>query len=196
VGGAVSIWEGITALIHPPELTDFWVGVTVLVIAIALDSTSRMIAVRTLRGQAARFGIDVRTLLRESPDPTVTTVYLEDTVDVLGAVLALIALIAHRLTGWEWPDAVASLLIGLLLAMIAWRLASRNRALLSNQAVSPRLGDRVRERMLEAPGIVAVTRMEGIYLGPREALFAADVVVDCGDIPATLRRTRERVTEA
>ena len=34
VGGAVSIWEGIRALLHPPELEAFWVGVSVLVIAL------------------------------------------------------------------------------------------------------------------------------------------------------------------
>ena len=32
-----------------------------------------------------------------------TTVYLEDTVDVLGAALALIALILHRVTGSAMP---------------------------------------------------------------------------------------------
>jgi cation diffusion facilitator family transporter len=193
VGGVVSIWEGVSALIHPPALEAFWVGVAVLVIALVLDSSSRLIAVRTLRGQAARVGIGVRDLLRESPDPTVTTVYLEDTVDVIGALLALAALVAHRLTGWEWPDAVASLAIGGLLAWIAARLASRNRALLSNQAVSSRLRERVRERLLAEPGIADVTRMEGVYLGPREALIAAEVVVDCGDIPATLRRVGDHV---
>src|SRR5689334_10999318 len=48
VGGAVSIWEGLNALIDPPELEAFWVGVTVLVIALVLDGTSRLIAIRTL----------------------------------------------------------------------------------------------------------------------------------------------------
>jgi cation diffusion facilitator family transporter len=194
VGGVVSVWQGVAALLNPPALEAFWVGVTVLVVALVLDGSSRVVAVRTLRGQAARLGVSVRDLLRESPDPTVTTVYLEDTIDVLGALLALAALVAHRLTGWEWPDAVASLAIGGLLTLIAMRLASRNRALLANEAVSARLSDRLREQLLSAPGIAAVTRMEGVYLGPREALVAADVVVDCGDIPSTLERAREQVS--
>ena len=33
-GGALSIWEGINALLHPPELETFWVGVAVLVAAL------------------------------------------------------------------------------------------------------------------------------------------------------------------
>src|SRR3954463_9446744 len=46
VGGAVSIWEGINAVIHPPGLDAFWVGVAVLLIALVLDGTSRAVAVR------------------------------------------------------------------------------------------------------------------------------------------------------
>jgi cation diffusion facilitator family transporter len=195
VGGAVSIVEGIRALIDPPPLDAFWVGVAVLIIALALDGSSRMVAIRTLRRQAARVGVPMRTLIRESPDPTVTTIYFEDTIDVLGAALALIALILHRTLGWEWPDAVASLLIGCMLAFIAWKLSGRNLALISNEAVAPRLASKLRDALAAEDGIAEVRRMESIYLGPREALVAADVVVDCNDIPATLDRVRTTIKE-
>jgi cation diffusion facilitator family transporter len=195
VGGAVSIWEGIRALIDPPQLEAFWVGVAVLVLALVLDGSSRVVAIRTLNRQAARLGVTRKQLLRESADPTVTTVYLEDTVDVLGAALALAALVLHKTTGAEWPDAVASLAIGGLLSLVAFRLSSRNRALLANQAISPRIAERLRTRLLEEPGIASVQRMESVYLGPREAMVAADVVVDCDDIPATLERVRNHVRE-
>src|SRR3954452_2139231 len=46
IGGALSVWEGVRALIHPPELEAFWAGVIVLVIALVLDSVSRAIALR------------------------------------------------------------------------------------------------------------------------------------------------------
>ena len=194
VGGVASIYQGIRALIDPPPLDAFWVGVTVLVIALVLDGTSRLVAMRTLRAQAKKAGTDVKTLLRESPDPTVTTIYFEDTIDVLGAALALIALILHRVYGWEWPDAVASLIIGGLLAFMATRLAGRNRALLSNEAVAAPIAERLRQRM-DQPGIAEVVRMESVYLGPREAMVAADVVVDCSDVPATLERVRAQVKQ-
>ena len=51
----------------------------------------------------------MRELLRESADPTVTTVYFEDTIDVLGAALALVALVLHRVTGSALPDALATI---------------------------------------------------------------------------------------
>jgi cation diffusion facilitator family transporter len=175
VGGAVSIWEGINALFHPPGLDDFWVGVAVLVVALVLDASSRVVAVRTLRRQAARRRQSVRELLRETPDPTVVTVYFEDTIDVLGAALALLALVLHRVTDSGIPDAIATIIIGLLLCYLALRLTTRNRELLTNQSVPERYVDRLRGRLEQEDEISAVTQIEAVYLGPREVLVAAEV---------------------
>ena len=197
VGGAVSIADGIRALVHPPELEAFWVGVAVLVIALVLDGMSRVVALRTLRAQAARRQLSVRELLRESPDPTVVTVYLEDTIDVLGALLALIALVLHRVTGSGIADAVASILIGGLLCFIASRLTRRNRQLLTNQSVPDRYVERLRARLESEAVIHAVTRLEAVYLGPGEVLVAADVAMaddlSGSQVAAALARTRTDV---
>jgi cation diffusion facilitator family transporter len=197
VGGAVSIWDGIRALVHPPELEAFWVGVAVLVVAIVFDSLSRVVAVRQLRVQAQRRGLSVRELLRESPDPTVVTIYLEDTIDVLGAVLALIALVLHRVTGSGIPDALASIVIGSLLCFIASRLTGRNRQLLTNQSVPGRYVAALRDRLEREDEIHAVMRLEAVYLGPGEVLVAADVAMADGlsgaQVATALARTRADV---
>jgi cation diffusion facilitator family transporter len=197
VGGAVSIWDGVRALLNPPELDAFWVGVVVLVVAIVLDGISRVVAVRQLRVQAARREVSLRELLRESPDPTVVTVYFEDTVDVLGALLALVALVLHRMTGSAVPDALASIVIGGLLCFLASRLTRRNRQLLTNQAVPERYSQRMRERLEGEPAIDAVGRLEAVYLGPGEVLVAADVRMADGlagsDVSEALARVRADV---
>jgi cation diffusion facilitator family transporter len=194
VGGAVSIWEGVNALLHPPELEAFWAGVIVLSIAIVLDGISRAVAVRELRGRAERYGVGLRQLLDESSDPTVTTVYLEDTVDVVGASLALAALVLHRVTGSALPDAIATLLIGALLTFVAVRLSGRNRALLTNQAVPPRKVELLRARLLEQPEVAAIGRVEAIHLGPSSVMVAAEVALADGeDAAAALARIRDDV---
>jgi cation diffusion facilitator family transporter len=197
VGGAVSIWDGIRALVHPPQLEAFWVGVGVLVVAIVLDSLSRVVALRQLRVQAQRRGLTLRELLRESPDPTVVTIYFEDTIDVAGAVLALIALVVHRVTGSGIADALASIAIGFLLCFIASRLTRRNRQLLTNQSVPDRYVEALRMRLEGRAEIHAVTSLEAVYLGPGEVLVAADVAMADGlsglDVAAALARTRADV---
>jgi cation diffusion facilitator family transporter len=180
VGGAISVWEGINALLNPRQLDYFWVGVGVLVFALVFDGLSRVVAVGQLRPQAQRRGISMRTLLQESPDPALTTVYLEDSVDVLGAALALAALVFRKTTGAEWPDAVGTILIGFLLAFVAARLTRRNRQLITNQAVPARYVERLRDRLEMQPGIAAVPRLEAVYLGASEVLAAADVLMEPG----------------
>jgi cation diffusion facilitator family transporter len=194
IGGALSVWEGIRALIEPRPLEDFWVGVAVLVIALILDGISRAVAVRTLRRQAAARHVTVAKLLRESPDPTVVTVYLEDSIDVLGAALALLALILHRVTDSAVPDALATLAIGLMLGYVALKLTGRNRQLLTNQAVPDRYIEALRRRLVEVPGIAGVASLEAVYLGPGEVLVTADVTVEhcqnADDVAAALHRAR------
>ena len=178
IGGALSIWEGVNALLEPPPLDAFWVGVAVLVIALVLDSVSRAVALRQLRRQAAVRGVTVRELLRESADPTVVTVYLEDSIDVLGAALALIALVLHRVSGSALPDAIVTIIIGLLLGFVAVKLSGRNRQLLANQGVPDRYVAALRQRLTAMAGIQDVPRIEAVYLGPAEVLVAADVRMD------------------
>jgi cation diffusion facilitator family transporter len=178
VGGALSVWEGVHALLEPPPLDTFWVGVAVLVFALALDSFSRLVAVRQLRRQAAARGLSVRELLRETPDPTVVTVYLEDSIDVLGAALALVALVLHRVTDSALPDAIVTIVIGLLLGYVALKLTGRNRQLLANQGVPERYVVQLRERLTAMAGVEDVAQIEAIYLGPGEVLVAADVRMD------------------
>jgi cation diffusion facilitator family transporter len=194
VGGALSVWEGINALIDPRPLEDFWVGVAVLVVALILDGLSRVVAVRTLRRQAAARQVTVARLLRESPDPTVVTVYLEDSIDVLGAALALVALVLHRVTDSAVPDALATLAIGLMLGYVALKLTGRNRQLLTNQAVPERYIEALRRRLVEVPGIAGVASLEAVYLGPGEVLVTADVTVEhcqsADDVAAALQRAR------
>ena len=197
VGGAVSVWDGVRALLNPRPLDAFWVGVAVLVVALVLDGISRLVAVRQLRVQAARREVSLRELLRESPDPTVVTVYFEDTIDVLGALLALAALVLHRVTGSAVPDALASIVIGLLLCYLASRLTRRNRQLLTNQSVPERYVQRMRDRLESEPAIDAVPRLEAVYLGPAAVLVAADVQMADGlsgaEVTAALARMRADV---
>jgi cation diffusion facilitator family transporter len=193
VGGAVSVWHGIQSLRHPEELSDFWVGVAVLVIALTLDSVSRVVASRRLKRQAARRALTTRELISESADPTLITVYAEDTIDVLGAGLALVALILHEATGSGVPDAIATIIIGLLLGVVAWRLADRNRSLLTHQAVPERYRDQLRARLDATPEVLGVGDIVAVYIGPAEVLVAADVRLGPCDVAATLARIRTQV---
>ena len=123
-----------------------------------------------------------------------TTVYFEDTVDVVGASLALVALILHRVTGSAVPDAIATLLIGALLTYVAVRLSRRNRALLTNQSIPARKVTLLRDRLLAADEVADVGRIEAIHLGPGSIMAAAEIALSDGhDAAAALERVRDQI---
>jgi cation diffusion facilitator family transporter len=193
VGGVVSVWRGFQELLDPSGVDAFWIGVVVLVISLVLDGTSRAIASAEVKRRAVARDLTVRAYVRESADPTITTVYLEDTADVIGAALALIGLIVHQLTDSAVGDAVASLMIGALLVYIATRLASRNRDLLTNQSVPARYIERLRSELMADPDVIGVPRIEAVYLGPGEVLVTGDIEVRAGaDGVAAVHRLRDR----
>src|SRR5439155_18716991 len=173
-GGLTAIWDGLRQLQHPHELEAVGVGYVVLAVSLVLDATSWRTAYRQLRGESRGRGVSLRTYLRRSSDPTSTTVFYEDTAGVIGVLFATAGVALHQLTGSAVPDALASVAVGLLLVVVAFRLAQRDRELLTNQSAAPVIVNGVRAVLVAEPGVVDVPRLEVIVIGPRTWLITAE----------------------
>jgi cation diffusion facilitator family transporter len=138
-GGVLSVWEGTQRLLHPSEMQAGLLGFAVLGLGCLLDGTSWLTSVRQLRREARARGVPLRQHIRTTTDTTVTAVYYEDAAALAGNAIALAGLGIHQLLGSAAPDALAGIVIGLLLAGIGLQLAGRNRALLTNRCRAQRL---------------------------------------------------------
>jgi cation diffusion facilitator family transporter len=174
-GGVTAIYEGIRHLRQPDPLVHPLVAYGVLVISLALEATSWTTAYRQLRGESRGRGLSLSTYLRRTTDPTPTTVFYEDSAAVIGIGFALVGVALHQLTHTAVPDALASIAIGVLLVVVAVRLASRERELLTNQSASPAVIGAVREALESAPEVESVPRLEVVVIGPRMALVTGEV---------------------
>ena len=115
-----------------------------------------------------------RSLLRAS-DPTLRAVVVEDGAALIGLGLAACGLALSSVMGSEVPDALASLLIGILLAFTAFGLAVPLAGFLVGRSLpAERLQD-LYEMLIGAPAIEEVLTLQAVYTGPEEAIVAAKV---------------------
>jgi cation diffusion facilitator family transporter len=138
-GAAVSVSHGVQELLRPEPATDFVVGYAVLGVSFVLEGVSFLRSVRQARPEAQLLERDLIDQVMATSDPTVRAVFAEDSAALIGLVIAAAGLGAHQLTGSAAPDAVGSILVGLLLAAIAIQLIDRNRAFLVGEEADPRV---------------------------------------------------------
>ena len=199
-GGLLSIGEGVHRLLVPGDLQFPLLGFGVLCMGFLLDGAFWLTSVRQLRREAASARVPMRRHLHSTTDTAIAAVYFEDAAALVGNLIALAGLGIHELLHSPIPDAVAGVMIGVLLSAIGWRLARRNRDLLTNRGESPLVLDRIRAVLLAGPRVVAVGPITGVYVGPRQLLVLAEIQPDDAVSGTDLRRVlldlRTRVMQA
>ncbi|CAL9665451.1 Manganese efflux system protein MneP [Actinosynnema sp. ALI-1.44] len=195
VSGAVfAFYEGFSTVFgEPTEQTSVGVGYAVLAIAFALESVSWAQAVRQVRREARAEGRSMLAFLRMSDDPTVKTVFMEDSAALVGLLLAFAGLGLHHLTGSSVWDGVASLLIGLLLAVAAFVLAATNRGLLIGRQADPKLVRAVWAYLRDVPEVEQVVDLLTMAVGTDRVLLCARLDFDDALGAAELERACVRI---
>jgi cation diffusion facilitator family transporter len=172
-GALFSVYEGVSRLLHGGGETSYTAAYVVLVLGIGVEGFSLLRAARQTRADAARTQRGVRRYVSTSRDPTTKTVLFEDSAAVTGLLLALGGLVLSQLTGDHAFDAAASILIGVLLAVIAYALWRDTRGLLIGEAALPEERDMLRSVLEDCSGVDEVVELLTMALGPSSLLVAA-----------------------
>ena len=180
LGGLFAIFEGIEKLRHPHELDSPIIAVIVLVIAIVLESFSLRTAVR--EATPSRHGRSWRRFIRETRNPELPVVLLEDLGALTGLVLALVGVGLAWTTHEPRWDALGSIAIGSLLCVIAIVLAIEMKSLLIGESADPEAVTAVRTAILAGPEARSIIHMRTLHLGPEEILIAAKVEMTADDL--------------
>jgi cation diffusion facilitator family transporter len=199
VGSTYAIYEGAVKLKHPhaPEKL-FW-AYLVLGLSFLLESASISLAIYQELKEARSEGLSFFQYLRESKDPTAKTVLFEDSAALLGILIAATGLYltehhAGPRLGSYW-DGLASILIGIVLAVVAFALARTSRALLLGEAASAKTVQAIREAIESHPNVVKVVEILTMHLAPKQILINAHVNLRDDLVTNEIERTIEEIEQ-
>ena len=194
-GAVLSVTHGVQELVRPEPATNFVVGYAVLAVSFVLEGVSFLRSVRQAKPGAQLMERDVIEQVMATSDPTLRAVFAEDSAALIGLVIAAAGLGLHQLTGSAVPDAVGSILVGLLLAAVAIYLIDRNRELLVGEEADPRIRAAVIRALLQEPEVARVTYLRLEIVGPRIVAVVGDVDL-VGDDTESHVAVRLRALEA
>ncbi|GGU17567.1 cation diffusion facilitator family transporter [Lentzea flava] len=177
VSGAVfSLYEGVHTIISPHEQSAYvWVNYVVLAIAFVMEGTSLVQATRQVRDEAEEHEHSMAAHLRGTDDPAPRAVFTEDLAAVIGIVLAAAGVGLHQLTGSAVWDGIASILIGVLLAVVAVLLGRVCKGLLIGRQADPRLVRAVWEHVERQPEVDDLVDVQTMLTGTDKVLVCARV---------------------
>lgn len=154
--------EGVRRLIEPSEQEVQGGGMLVVaVVGLVANAISLW-----LLSSAQRHSMNVRGA------------YLEVLGDLVGSALVIVAAVVILVTGWMPADALASIVIAVLIVPRAVGLLREVVGVLSESAPSGTQVADIREHLLAAPGVAAVHDVHVWQLTRGAPVFTAHVVVD------------------
>jgi cation diffusion facilitator family transporter len=169
-GAIFSIYEGIHKLRHPAPVNHIQYALLVLVVAIIAEFFSLRIAFKKINIERGQAGIV--TYLRQSKKAELIVVFLEDSAALIGLAIALAALLLEHFTGIFFFDGLASILIGILLAVTALFMGNETKSLLLGESADPAMLRKIRTLLLKEDSIARVIHIRSLHLGAEDILLA------------------------
>jgi cation diffusion facilitator family transporter len=171
IGGGMSVYEGISHIrnvVPGVQLGDPTAGYVVLALSLVVEGGSFIVGIRRfvqVKGDRGAW-----QFIKQSKDPSLYTVVLEDSAAILGLIFAFLGIYFGHLFNNAYLDGVGSIAIGLLLISVAGILLSRTHDLLLGEGVSPdELAD-IRRRVERDPAVERAGDILTMYMGPQDLL--------------------------
>jgi len=198
VGAVVSILHGIERIQAPEPIADPWINYVVLGLAVLFEGASWTVALKAFNKE--REGRPFFGVIRSSKDPTVFTVLFEDTAALAGLVVALVGVVCSHVFDLPVLDGVASVIIGLILAVTAGFLAFESQSLLTGEAADPATREGIRAIALAEPGVEGLNDARTMHFGPNEILVALSLdfrdSLSAGEVEDTVARLEQNIRAA
>ena len=169
LGAGISFYEGIHKISAPEAATNQIINYVVLGLAIIFESWTCWVAAREFNKTKGSLGYF--EAFRRSKDPALFVVLFEDIAALLGLLVALIAIALSDYLMLPVLDAVASLVISLILTVTAGILTYECKSLLTGEGATKEIVSGINEIAASEAGVKSVNELLTLHFGPQDILL-------------------------
>lgn len=173
VGSGLSIYKGIEHISHPQVITNPIWNYGVLIFALLVEGWVFYIALKEFDKSKGDNGY--LEAIKKGKDPGLFVVLLEDAAATLGLIVAMLGIAISQITGNYVFDGIASVGIGVILAVIAALLAYETKGLLIGESASEEVVNGIREKVNSFTGVERVNEVLTMHMGPEYILVNLSV---------------------
>ena len=177
LGGGFSIYEGVSRLLHPVPIRSPTVSYVVLGLSFLFEGSSWLYSLRQFG--RAKGSLGFFTAFRLSKDPPSFMTLFEDSVALLGILIATAA--TYLAIAWGCPeiDGAGSIAIGLILVATSAFLARESKSLLIGEQAYPSIRQSILSIANAQPNCLRANGLVTVQLGPNQ--IAAMLSIEFSD---------------
>ncbi|HET7588376.1 MAG TPA: cation diffusion facilitator family transporter [Gammaproteobacteria bacterium] len=178
IGAVLSIGRGVLALASEEhhQIGMIWVPYAGLTVGLIMDGLSLLQGLRQSRRDKGE--LSYKEYIKRSKNPEVPVVIMEDTAAMVGLFFAYTGISLALVTGNRIYDALASILIGCVLAVVASILARKMKGLLIGESALPEETDTIRKTLEGHDSVREIVYIRSLYLSPEDLLVETKVRMD------------------
>jgi cation diffusion facilitator family transporter len=167
IAGIVALVTGIDQWLSPRSIGFLGEGFLVVTATLAASAAGMSVTLRELR-----LGRETLSGLLESSHEGLKSVFYQDVVAIVGAIVALGGLLAVYLSHRNAIDGAVAAFEGFLLVAAGFVLAAESREYLVGRALAPSVARDVLGLVERDPRVLRVRSIQSMQLGPEDALVA------------------------
>ena len=197
LGAGISFYEGLHAVQDPKAIADPTWNYVILGLGVIFEGWAWSVAYKEFKKLIG--DQPLWRAIRHSKDPTIFAVLLEDTAAMLGLLIALGGIFLAQTLNEPVFDGIASIVIGVLLAVVAIILSIECKGLLIGESASIDVIDGVEKIVKSDNGIIAVNETLTMHMGPDDILLNLSVdfsdSLDANAVEAATSRFEKQIKE-
>jgi len=176
VAGGLSVRNGYEKLFHGHPLEHIALSYAALALGFLLDGYALSVAYGQIKKFMKREKIkNIFQAIKHSKNSVIITVFFEDSLALVGILIAATGITLTYLTGKLIFDSIASIVIGVMLMIFAFLLAYEVKKLLIGETMSRRKKNQIREIVTSFKEVNRVIRLHTMHMSAEEVLVVIEV---------------------